>query len=55
MPISEYYKGKGKQVMKSMRERYGAKHGKEVFYATENKRKNKGHNAMKGLKAAKPK
>ena len=40
-PIGDYYKGKGKSVMKSMRKRYG-KRAKEVFYATANKRGMKG-------------
>lgn len=37
MPISEYYKGSGKKVMKSMKKQYGEKKAKEVFYATANK------------------
>lgn len=37
MPISEYFKGHGSEVMKKMQEKYGAEHGKEVFYATANK------------------
>ncbi len=39
MPISEYFKGSGEEVMKSMVKRYGAKKGKSVFYATANKQK----------------
>lgn len=39
MPVSEYYGGKGVQVMHDMIKRYGEKKGKEVFYATANKRK----------------
>jgi len=39
MPISKHYKGKGKEVMRKMKKRYGKKKGEEVFYATENKRK----------------
>ena len=38
MPVSEYYKGSGRKVMASMKKRYGAKKGKEVFYATANKK-----------------
>ena len=41
MPISEYYGGKGEAVMKEMVKKYGAKKGKEVFYATANKQKTK--------------
>ena len=37
MPISKYYGGKGRRVMRTMVRRYGAKKGKEVFYATANK------------------
>jgi len=39
MPISEYYGGKGEQVMRKMKDEYGEKTGERVFYATENKRK----------------
>lgn len=39
MPITDYFKGKGKKVMKSMKSRYGDKKGESVFYATANKRK----------------
>jgi len=38
MPISGYYKGSGNKVMSSMKKRYGAKKGKQVFYATANAR-----------------
>jgi len=38
MPVSAYYGGHGKKVMRDMKERYGAKKGKSVFYATANKR-----------------
>jgi len=41
MPIGRYFKGKGKKVMKSMKKQYGAKKGKQVFYATANKAKAK--------------
>lgn len=37
MPVSEYYKGSGSKVMRSMKERYGKKAGERVFYATANK------------------
>lgn len=39
MPVSKYFEGHGKKVMKSMKEQYGAKKGKQVFYATANKAK----------------
>lgn len=39
MPLSKHYSGHGAEVMKDMKKRYGAKKGKKVFYATENKRK----------------
>jgi hypothetical protein len=38
MPISKYFKGRGSKVMKSMKKRYGEKKGKQVFYATAQKR-----------------
>lgn len=41
MPVSEYYKGSGEKVMRSMKKRYGSKSGERVFYATANKRKQK--------------
>ena len=37
MPVSEYFKGSGEKVMKSMQKEYGEKKGKKVFYATANK------------------
>lgn len=39
MPISKYFNGNGKKVMKNMQDEYGPKKGKSVFYATANKRK----------------
>lgn len=58
MPISEYYKGSGSEVMSDMKKRYGADKGKQVFYATAQKRgmnrpgkKNKS-SAIEGLKKA---
>ena len=42
MPISKYFSGSGEKVMKNMKKEYGEKEGKKVFYATANKRKNKG-------------
>ena len=39
MPISKYFKGHGEEVMAHMRQQYGAKKAKQVFYATANKRK----------------
>ncbi len=39
MPVSEYYKGHGREVMDSMQKEYGDKKGKQVFYATANKKK----------------
>ena len=38
MPIEGYYKGHGRRVMKSMKERYGEEGGKRAFYATAKKR-----------------
>lgn len=41
MPLSKYFHGHGREVMKDMTKRYGAKKGKSVFYATANARKQK--------------
>ena len=41
MPLSKYFKGKGEKVMKAMKEQYGEKKGKQVFYATSNKKAKK--------------
>ena len=34
MPVSEYYKGHGDEVMKKMKREYGSSEGERVFYAT---------------------
>jgi len=39
MPLSSYYKGKGAQVMRRMQKTYGKRRGRQVFYATANKRR----------------
>lgn len=36
-PISEYFKGRGSEVMKGMRKQYGER-AEDVFYATANKK-----------------
>jgi len=41
MSISDYFKGSGSKVKRKMEEKYGKKKGKQVFYATANKRKMK--------------
>jgi len=38
MPVSEYFKGHGTEVMANMQKQYGGKKGKSVFYATANKK-----------------
>jgi len=38
MPVSKYFKGKGRKVLASMKARYGEEGGKRVFYSTANKR-----------------
>lgn len=43
MPISKHYGGHGREVMKSMKKRYGKDQGERVFYATENKMKPKSY------------
>ena len=37
MPVENYFKGRGEEVMGSMRKKYG-KRAKRVFYATANKK-----------------
>jgi hypothetical protein len=39
MPLSNYFKGHGEQVMSKMKKKYGGKKGEQVFYATANKNK----------------
>ena len=34
MPVSSYFRGSGVRVLASMKKRYGAEKGEEVFYAT---------------------
>jgi len=38
MPLSKYFHGSGEKVMSNMKKQYGAEKGKQVFYATANKR-----------------
>lgn len=38
MPISKYFKGHGEEVMSNMKKQYGEEKGKQVFYATANKK-----------------
>lgn len=38
MPVSEYFKGHGSEVMSSMKKKYGSSGGERVFYATANKK-----------------
>lgn len=42
MPVNKYFGGHGEKVLSKMNDEYGAKKGKQVFYATLNKRKKKG-------------
>lgn len=42
MPLSKYFEGKGEKVMSNMKKEYGSEKGKKIFYATANKRKNRG-------------
>jgi len=39
MPVNKYFKGHGLEVMENMMKQYGEKKGKQVFYATANKKK----------------
>jgi hypothetical protein len=38
MPISDYYKGHGEDVMRKMKKEYGSR-ADSIFYATANRRK----------------
>lgn len=38
MPLEKYFGGHGKEVMSKMKKKYGGDKGKQVFYATANKR-----------------
>ncbi len=49
MPISEYFKGEGDKVMKSMKKTYGPKKAKQVFYATANKLKSAKHSKLSSM------
>ena len=44
MPLTK----KGKKIMKNMKDQYGAKKGKSVFYASDNKGRIKGVHRKKG-------
>jgi len=37
MPISEYFKGRGRKVLQAMKDKYGEKKGESVFHATAKK------------------
>jgi len=55
MPLSKYFSGRGEKVMSNMKKQYGPEKAKVVFYATVNKKKNKGlgpseHVVSKGTK-----
>ena len=38
MPLEKYFGGHGPEVMRSMKKKHGEKKGKQIFYATANKR-----------------
>lgn len=50
MPLDKYFAGNGEKVMRDMMRRYGAKKGKEVFYASVQKRKRKKAHRGEALK-----
>ena len=37
-PLAKYFRGKGEQVLGDMKDKYGDDKGKQVFYATAEKR-----------------
>lgn len=46
MPIDKYFGGHGRSVMADFVKRHGKKKGKQFFYMTANKRKQKPHETM---------
>jgi hypothetical protein len=44
MPLNSYFKGSGQKIMNNLHKKYGDKKGTSVFYALENKRKDKKSN-----------
>lgn len=50
MPISEYFKGSGKKVMKNLKKEYGDKKGESIFYALANKNMKPHEKALERLK-----
>ena len=50
MPLSNYYKGHGEEVMAKMEKEYGKEKGKKVFYAKANKMKSMLPSEKKGKK-----
>jgi len=48
MPVSAYYKGSGRKVMKHLKAEYGSEKGKKVFYAMANKKGMKPKSYMPG-------
>lgn len=48
MPIKKYFHGNGDKVMAAMEKTYGPEKGKQVFYATANKKKQRASDS-KGL------
>lgn len=52
MPISKYFGGGGEKVMANTTKEYGAEKGKQVFYATANKKKQNPEDKMRAAKKA---
>lgn len=50
MPVSKYFGGKGAEVLRKMKKKYGDKRGTQIFYATINKQKNEGTRRRKKRK-----
>ena len=51
MPVNEYFKGNGNKVMGNMTKEYGGEKGKQVFYATANKKGEKPGSGTKRLES----
>ena len=55
MPLSKYFGGHGKEVLKKMSHKYGAKKGKKIFYATSNKKRSLADSIVKAVSSKKRK
>lgn len=50
MPLGKYFGGHGSTVMKEMKKKHGEKKGKQIFYATANKKGQVDTGPSKGMR-----